>query len=344
VLKVPGPQRFLPIILLAAVALDGLLWWPTAPDKRVGNDGYPQSMLGVPFSMEVTQPLPQYKILDLQKVALGRALFDERKLSANNSIACSSCHVLSSGGIDNRVYPVGINGAEGNINTLTVFNSSFNFVLNWDGRATTQEEQIEDAVNDPRQLGSNWTQVLEKLNREESYRNRFARLYADDITANNIKDAIATFERSLVTPNSRFDQFLRGDRNALTPVEQTGYRKFREYGCVSCHQGVNLGGNLFERMGVFGDYFKDRGNETDVDLGRFNVTKSPADRHFFRVPSLRNVAKTAPYFHDGSVKNLPDAVRIMAQYQLGRSMPEDDLVGIVSFLYTLTGVYEGRGL
>jgi cytochrome c peroxidase len=169
-------------------------------------------------------------------------------------------------------------------------------------------------------------------------------LYRDGITAANIKDAIATFERSLVTPNSRFDKYLRGDQAALSENEKHGFELFQSYGCSACHQGINLGGNMFEKMGLMGDYFADRGNPTDADQGRFNINHEEQSMYEFRVPSLRNVARTAPYFHDGNAQTLQQAVTIMAKYQLGRPMPPDDVDAIVAFLGSLTGEYKGLPL
>jgi cytochrome c peroxidase len=172
----------------------------------------------------------------------------------------------------------------------------------------------------------------------------FSELYVDGIQSHTIKDAIATFERSLYTPTARFDRLLRGDSNALTDEEKQGYRIFKEYGCINCHQGVGVGGNMFETFGVMGDYFADRGNVTKADLGRFNVTGDAWDRHVFKVPSLRNVALIPPYSHDGSAKRLEDAVVIMARYQLGRKLSHEETDLIVKFLRTLTGEYQGKAL
>jgi cytochrome c peroxidase len=161
----------------------------------------------------------------------------------------------------------------------------------------------------------------------------------------HVLDAIATYERSLITPNAPFDRYLRGDIYAINAEQKHGYEVFKSYGCISCHQGVNVGGNLFQKVGLFEDYFKLRGGPlTPADLGRYNVTKDERDRHVFRVPSLRNIAVTAPYFHDGSVDKLAYAVEIMARVQLGRKPPPDDVQAIVSFLKSLTGEYQGRAL
>jgi cytochrome c peroxidase len=186
--------------------------------------------------------------------------------------------------------------------------------------------------------------VTDKLKFDPNYPQLFASLYPDGINATNIKDAIATFERSLITPNSRFDKFLRGQTTALNDQEKKGYELFQSYGCASCHQGANLGGNMYEKMGLMGDYFSDRGSVTEGDKGRFNLTHDPQNMHEFRVPSLRNVALTAPYFHDGHAQTLEEAIGIMTKYQLGRAMPTMDLISIAAFLRSLTGEYQGKPL
>jgi cytochrome c peroxidase len=193
-------------------------------------------------------------------------------------------------------------------------------------------------------MNSSWEEIIPKLKKNSEYQAIFDRLYKDGITEDNIKNAIVTFEHSLVTPNSRFDKFLMGDKNALNSEEKQGYDLFKEYGCVSCHQGVNIGGNLFQNFGVIGDYFKDRGNLTKADLGLFNVTGKEEDCYFFKVPSLRNISLTPPYFHDGSAKTLEQAVRVMGKYQLGRQLSQNDTDLIIKFLNTLNGEYQGKGL
>lgn len=292
----------------------------------------------------VASPLPLSVDLDKRVIALGEKLFHEVRLSGNDTISCASCHGLNTGGVDNRFRSIGVNGGVGGVNAPTVFNSGFNFVQFWDGRAPTLEAQIDGPVNNPLEMASDWNKVIGKLQRDKSYLKEFAALYRDGITQANIKTAIATFERSLVTPNSRFDRFLRGDQTALTEQEQNGFDLFRDYGCASCHQGINLGGNMFEKMGLMGDYFTDRGNVTEADNGRFNVNHLQHSQHEFRVPSLRNIALTSPYFHDGNAQTLEQAVAIMAKYQLGRSMPQQDLAAIVAFLKSLTGEYQGKPL
>jgi len=267
-----------------------------------------------------------------------------RRLSRDNSLACASCHDLGRGGVDGLRTSLGIGGAVGPINAPTVFNSSLNFRQFWDGRAASLEEQAAGPVHNPKEMGSDWKEVLGKLSQDEPLVALFKASYPDGLQSRNIQDAIATFERSLTTPNARIDKYLRGDRAALTNDELRGYQLFKAYGCVACHQGVNIGGNMFQTFGVMGDYFQRRGNVTAADLGRFNVTANEGDRHVFKVPSLRNVALTAPYFHDGSAQTLPDAVEVMFRYQLGRTAPQQDKDLIVKFLYTLTGEHRGKPL
>lgn len=293
---------------------------------------------------EPIKPIPLEVKLDPKKVALGEKLFNDKRLSRDNSLSCASCHNLSAGGIDGSPSSVGIGGAKGPINAPTVFNSALNFRQFWDGRANSLEEQAAGPIHNPKEMGSNWVEVLGKLKQDAALVAQFKEVYPDGLQAKNVQDGISTFERTLVTPNARFDKYLRGDKNAINADELKGYELFKKYGCVACHQGVAVGGNMFQTFGVMGDYFAKRGNPTEADLGRYNVTKNEADKHVFKVPSLRNVALTAPYFHDGSAKTLNDAVAVMFKYQLGRSASQQDRDQIVMFLRTLTGEYKGQPL
>lgn len=290
---------------------------------------------------EPISPLPLAIKLDPARVALGMRLFHDPRLSADNTVACSDCHGLDHGGSDHVAHSRGIGGAEGAINAPTVFNSAFNFRQFWDGRAATLEDQIDGPVNNPVEMGSSWPQVTAKLARDVDYAGEFAAIYRDGVTAANIKNALATFERSLYTPNSRFDRYLRGDKAALNGNEQAGYQLFKAIGCVSCHQGMNVGGNLYEKMGVMEEYFGTRDAVTRADLGRYNRTGIEEQRFEFKVPSLRNVALTAPYFHNGSAATLEEAVRLMAKHQLGLQLGEAEQRLIADFLRTLTGEYQG---
>ena len=289
-------------------------------------------------------PLPLEIKLNDRKVALGGRLFNDPILSGDGSVSCAHCHNLAAGGVDRQPHSRGIGGKEGGINAPTVFNSGFNFRQFWDGRADTLENQIDGPLQHPSEMGSNWQHAVKVLSADSFYRSEFKSLYSDGIQPQNIKDAIATFERSLITPNSRFDRFLRGDKTAMNQEEQAGYQLFQKLGCISCHQGMNIGGNMYQKLGVMEDYFAVRGNPTIADQGRFNVTKQEKDRHFFKVPSLRNVAVTAPYLHDGSAKKLEDAVKVMARFQLGKKIDQNEVAKIVAFLRTLTGQYLGKTL
>jgi cytochrome c peroxidase len=293
---------------------------------------------------EPIKPVPTENKLNPAKVALGDRLFHDKRLSRDNSMACASCHDLERGGVDGSPFSVGIGGAVGGINAPTVYNAALNFRQFWDGRAASLEEQAAGPVHNPIEMGSNWPEVLAKLNKDQAVVGEFKKLYPDGMTPKNIQDAIAVFERSLVTPNARFDKYLRGDKAALNGDEVRGYQLFKSYGCVACHQGVNVGGNMFQTFGVMGDYFGKRGNPQPSDLGRYNVTKAESDKHVFKVPSLRNVALTAPYFHDGSAQTLQEAVDVMFKYQLGRPAAPQDKELIVKFLNTLTGERNGKSL
>ncbi len=316
-------------------------------------EGRAETLTGQPISSaaeesglkdEPIEPIPRTVDLDARKVALGEMLFNDPRLSHDDTVACVSCHDLAKGGTDQLSRSVGIGGALGDVNSPTVFNSGFNFVQFWDGRAATLEDQIDGPVHNPKELASDWPEILAKLRQDRDTVSAFDRIYGDGIQSANVKDAIATYERSLITPNSRFDRFLRGDDGAITDEERAGYELFKSYRCVACHQGVNIGGNMFVKIGILGDYAADRGGVTKADYGRFNVTGRERDRQVFKVPSLRNVALTAPYFHDGSAETLKAAVIIMGTYQLGRPFSKNDVKRIVAFLRTLTGEYQGTPL
>ena len=292
---------------------------------------------GAQTTTEPIRPIPEAVDVDPEKAALGRRLFHDPKLSKDNSVSCASCHDLASGGDDGRRVSIGVEGRSGVINAPTVFNAGFNFKQFWDGRAATLEDQVDGPVQSVIEMGSLWPDVIVKLFQDQDYPRLFRDLYPDGITRKNVKDALAEFVRSLITPNSRFDRWLDGDATALNEQEKRGYDRFKHYGCVSCHQGVNVGGNMFQVFGVLNEYFKQRGNITDADLGRFNVTGNLQDKHAFKVPSLRMAAHTAPYLHDGSAETLRDAVDAMFEFQLGREAPDEDREAIVAFIRTLAG-------
>jgi cytochrome c peroxidase len=289
-------------------------------------------------------PLVAPKGLNPEKVALGRKLYHDNRLSGDNTLSCASCHDLKKGGTDQAQYSTGIRGQKGGINAPTTFNAVHAFVQFWDGRAADLQAQAAGPVANPIEMGAKWEDVPAKLKADKEYADAFAKLYPEGITKDNITDAIAVFEKSLVTVNSRFDQFLRGKANALTADEQEGYRLFMADGCYTCHAGQALGGKSFERFSRYGDYFAERGNPTPADDGRFAVTKIESDRHKFKVPTLRNVAITFPYLHDGSTSDLAKVVKLMGRYQFHSDLPDNDVALVVKFLKTLTGELDGKPL
>ncbi len=288
------------------------------------------------YAIRPISPLPE---VDSTLVAMGRELFADPRLSSNDSVACISCHPLHRGGADGLDRSIGVDGRVGVINAPTVFNAVFNVGQFWDGRAATLAEQVDGPVHNPVEMNGDWPTIVAKLRRDTALRTAFETRFSDGLTAANISLAIAEYEKTLVTPDGLFDQFLAGNTQALSSQQLLGWQLFNDYGCISCHQGTNVGGNMYERMGIFVDYFAERGNITQQDYGRYNVTADPEDRFEFKVPGLRNVALTAPYFHDASAKDLESAVTVMARVQLGRQLTDHETAAIVSFLETLTGVY-----
>ena len=292
---------------------------------------------------EPLKPLPPVPLLDVATVELGRQLFNEKRLSVNDSLSCASCHQLATGGGDDKPFSLGFDGKPVKLNTPTVFNASLNFKQFWDGRVDTLEAQIEQVVISPVEMGSDWKTVVDNLTAMPQYQAAFSQVYPDGVTAANVQNALATYERTLLTPNSRFDQYLLGNTDILTIEEKYGYQRFKEYGCIACHQGMNIGGNMFQKFGVMDDYFKGR-TPAETDLGRYLVTHDEEDRNVFKVPSLRNVAVTAPYFHNASAKTLEEAVDVMFTFQLGRVPSAEDKDQIIKFLKTLTGQWAGKPL
>jgi cytochrome c peroxidase len=328
-------------ILIVALVIGAIFFLPSPKNngaliKAAQNDAshqaVPASRLDEPLS-----PIRAPTGLDERKVALGRQLFHDPRLSKDNSVSCATCHNLARGGVDRLARSVGVGGKKGEVNAPTVYNSSLNFRQFWDGRADTLEEQVAGPVQNPVEMATTWEDVLAKLQADQQAVAQFRAIYNSPPTAAAVQNAIAEFERSLITP-SRMDRWLLGEADAITRQELEGYRLFRRHGCVACHQGENVGGNLFQRFGVMQDYFAGRKvDDSDPDLGRFRVTKREEDRFVFKVPSLRNVALTAPYFHDASAATLEEAVSKMGRYQLGVDLPAEEVQSIVLFLHTLTG-------
>ena len=281
-------------------------------------------------SKELITPIPLNNNYNLNKALLGKELFFDTRLSSNNTISCASCHKLLEGGDDNLPISFGINKKAGTRNSPTIFNSRYNVWQFWDTRAVDLKEQAKGPIHNPVEMGSNFPEVISKLKKDNNYVKKFKKLYKLGITADSITDAISEFEKTLTTPNSRFDKYLRGDKRALSLDEINGYKVFKNYGCISCHNGVNIGGNLIQKIGLMEKY------DTD-DLGVYNITKKEEDKYYFKVPSLRNIELTAPYFHDGKVTTLEEAVDIMIKYQVGFPLKDEDKSNLIKYLKTLTG-------
>jgi cytochrome c peroxidase len=299
--------------LLLAVTASALM-------SRAEPSAQPES--AIVFTKEPITPIPSPPEADPLKLALGEELFQSRLLSHDQTLSCRSCHDVRSNGADNVQRAVGADGRPLALNTPTVFNAVLSFRLNWEGDRRTLESQAAWALNSAPGLGTRMTDVLARLSGNAEITRRFVVAYGHAPDEASLLNALATYERSLVTPDSRFDRWLKGDKAALSAKELNGYALFKSFGCVSCHQGVNIGANLFQQHGIF------------------HRLASPEPK-VLRVPSLRNVATTPPYFHDGSAPTLADAVRRMARAQLDQTLSEQEIDAIVAFLNSLTGNYRG---
>lgn len=288
---------------------------------------------------EPVQPIPRHLPVDESKVALGFRLYHDPRLSGDSTISCAHCHALNAGGVDGRKTSIGVGGAVGPINAPTVFNSVFNIEQFWDGRAATLQEQAGGPPLNPIEMASkSWDEIISKLSLDPVLTRDFQAVYPEGFTGATITDAIAEFEKTLLTPDAPFDQWLRGDENALTAQEKRGYELFVANKCATCHGGIIMGGRSFEPLGLKEDF--NFGEVTAADIGRMNVTEEQRDRLRQKVPGLRNVAITGPYFHRGDVTTLHEAVQLMLRHQVGRSLPNKDIDDIVAFLNSLTGVYK----
>ncbi len=292
---------------------------------------------------EPIHPIPQLKPVLApalqQRVNLGRKLFHDPRLSGNNTLSCATCHQLASGGADPRGISIGITGEPLRRNSPTVYNATFNAHQFWDGRVETLLEQADKPITHPQEMGANWPLILQRLQQDPALVEAFA-IYPQGITQETILDAIVLFERTLVTPNSPFDRYLLGDEDALTQKQKQGYALFKNLGCISCHQGRNLGSNLFQRIGVYATH-QQLSNIQLEDQGRFEVTGNTEDLLLFKVPTLRNIALTAPYFHDGSRLTLESAIHDMGALQLGKILSTQQIEQITQFLHSLTGELTG---
>ena len=297
-------------------------------------------------ALDLNQELVQRKDrpVDEAKVALGKALFNDARLSADSTVACATCHAMDKAGTDNGRFSEGIRKQLGDVNAPTTFNAVFNFVQFWDGRAADLQEQAGGPPLNPIEMGSrDWDEIVARLAADAALTAKFRAVYPDGWSGRNITDAIAEYEKTLISPDSRFDRWLRGDKSALTAAEAEGYERFKAYRCASCHVGKSMGGQSYEYLDLKKDYFADRGGKPlGSDKGRFNASGREEDMHRFKVPNLRNVELTHPYLHDGTVTTLDEAVRIMGVYCSGLDVPQKDRALIVGFLRTLTGRHEGR--
>jgi cytochrome c peroxidase len=291
-----------------------------AAAAQVSDPRAPASMRSA--GEEPITPIPPPPDSAPLKLALGESLFGDRRLSHDGSLACASCHDIRTNGADDGKRKTARDGSKRPFTTLTVFNAALSFRLNWEGNYRSLEAQAQSSLENPANMATSVDEVLGKLDADPDMVRLFSEAYGRMPDRASLLDAIATYVRSLVTPGSRFDRWLAGDRAALTEEEQSGYALFKSLGCVSCHQGVNVGGNLYERHGIF------------------HPLASPKPE-IVRVPSLRNVAAMAPYFHDGSSATLEDAVRKMAASQLDQDLSDEQVGQIVAFLETLTGTYRG---
>ncbi len=291
------------------------------------------------FANEPIQVIPDSISVNPTKVELGRMLYNDVRLSVDNSISCASCHDLSKGGTDNKPFSEGVGGQFGGINAPTVFNATFNFVQFWDGRAANLTAQAAGPPTNPVEMAhKSWRDIENILAADDEFSKAFTAVYPDGVTESNICDAIAEYEKTLITPNSAFDRYLKGDKEAMTTEQIAGYELFKQYSCATCHAGINLGGLSYEYMGLRKDYFTDRGTElTEEDYGRGKQEEDSFFDHRFKTPGLRNVALTAPYFHDATQATLLDAVNAMVEYQTKKDITPEESEKIVEYLNTLTG-------
>jgi cytochrome c peroxidase len=280
------------------------------------------------------KPIRPAQDVNLALVELGKKLYFDPRLSKSGFISCNSCHNLSMGGTDNLKTSIGHNWQQGPINAPTVLNSSLNVAQFWDGRAADLKEQAGGPIANPGEMAFTHTLAVDVLNSIPGYVNEFHLAFGTEepINIDQVTTAIAEFEKTLVTPNSRFDQFLMGDFDALTEQEKKGYKLFKGSGCAACHNGPAMGGTSFQKMGVVEPYQTNNPVE-----GLAAVTGRDADRFRFKVPTLRNVEMTYPYFHDGEAETLTEAVDIMGRLQLGKKYTDDENAAIVAFLKSLTG-------
>lgn len=318
--------------------------------RQLRAEYFPSPLAAPEFACEPVRPIPDLFPHDARKAELGEELYHDTRLSADGTVSCATCHGIATAGVDNKRYSEGIGGQLGGVNAPTVYNACFNFVQFWDGRAATLAAQAGGPPLNPVEMGSaSFDEIVGRLACDRAFTDRFREVYPEGLSEATITDAIAEYEKTLLTPDSPFDRYLKGQADAMTAEQIEGYGLFKEYNCATCHAGENMGGLSYELMGQRANYFEDRAltlesGLTDGDNGRWAQTGIERDRYRFKTPTLRNVALTWPYYHDGSVETLDEAVSMMARYQVGREMPQPDVAKVGAFLHGLTGEYQGRPL
>jgi cytochrome c peroxidase len=340
--------------------LTNLLWVKFAPDDDNYNKKLEDSMfkirilvtalalvssISVASAWEVlptTAPAPADNATTEEKVELGKMLYHDPRLSSTGTVSCASCHNTMLGGDDNRPNSMGVNGQTGGRSAPTVWNSAFNVVQFWDGRAASLEAQAAGPVTNAIEMGmKSWDEVVARLQSIEGYQVAFEQAFGkDSISKDNATKAIAAYERTLITPNSPYDKYVSGDKSALTAQQVSGMNKVQELGCTGCHSGPAFNGpGMFHPFPIHSNpvyaakyHFKD-------DKGLAEVTKKSEDEHFWKVPTLRNIALTAPYFHNGAAKTLDEAVTVMGKTQLDKDLSKEEVADIVAFLNSLTGEF-----
>lgn len=302
---------------------------------------YPNHLSVEQFKYDPVRPIPSLTV-NKRKAILGKELFHDTRLSSDNTISCASCHNLKTGGANNRQYAKSVNNRLGSINTPTIYNTYFDNIHAWSGDAISMEKYLEKHITDPAIMGNvSFIDIIRKLQKKDDIKNTFNKLYDNGITISAITDAITEYGKTLLTPDCSFDKYLKGDEYAINKKELFGYELFKFHKCATCHTGINIGGQTCELMGRYENYFSDRGWElSEEDMGHFNHTINEYDRHRFKVPGLRNVALTKPYFHDGSRQTLTDAVKTMGVYQSDSKLNNEEISAIVAFLESLTGEAE----
>ena len=293
-------------------------------------------------ALPTTAPAPADNPTTAEKVELGKMLYHDPRLSSTGTVACASCHNTMLGGEDNRPNSMGVNGQTGGRSAPTVWNSAFNAVQFWDGRAASLEAQAAGPVTNPIEMGmKDWDSVVARLKTISGYNEAFTKAFGENsISKDNATKAIAAYERTLITPNSPYDKFVAGDKSALTEQQVRGMNKMAELGCVSCHSGAAFNGaGVFQKFPVHENAYFAAQLHLNKDKGLAEVTKNDADTHLWKVPTLRNIALTAPYFHNGSIKTLDEAVKIMAKLQLDKDLSKEEVADIIAFLEGLTGEF-----